>query len=66
MANGTFPQRAAREPLISITIILWCRGLSRTFLLRSHAEKLPTTLQLLLAVSIPEEPVVANAVEPTR
>jgi hypothetical protein len=66
MANGTFPQRAAREPLISITIILWCRGLGRAVLWRSHAEKLAATLQLLLAVSIAEEPVVANAVEPTR
>ncbi len=66
MANGTFPQRAAREPLISITIILLCRGLGRAFLWRSHAEKLAATLQLLLAVSIAEEPVVANAMEPTR
>src|SRR5260370_15341740 len=27
MANGTFPQRAAREPLISITVIFWWREL---------------------------------------
>ena len=66
MANGTFPKRAAREPLVSITIILLCRGLGRAFLSRSHAQKLTAMLQLLLAVSIAEEPVVANTVEPTR
>jgi len=66
MANGTFPQRAAREPLVSITIILWCPGLGRAFLWRSHAEKLAATLQLLLAVWIAEEPVVTNAMESTR
>src|ERR1019366_2488883 len=65
MANGTFPQRAAREPLVSVTIVLWCGGLGRTLLWRSHAEKLAATLQLLFPVSIAEEPVVANAVEPT-
>jgi hypothetical protein len=65
MTNGTFPKRAAREPLVSITIILLCRGLG-SFLWRSHAEKLAAMLQLLLAVSIAEEPIVANAVEPTR
>ncbi len=51
---------------MSITIILLWRGLGRAFLWRSHAEKLAATLQLLLAVSIAEEPVVANAMEPTR
>src|SRR5258708_39885590 len=66
MANGTFPQRAARESLVSITIILLYRGLGRAFLSRSHAQKLTAMLQLLLAVSIAEEPVVANTVEPTR
>ncbi len=66
MANGTFPQRAAREPLISITIILLCRRLGRVFLSRSHAQELTATRQLLFAVSIAEKPVVANAVEPTR
>jgi hypothetical protein len=65
MTNGTFPKRVAREPLVSITIILFYRGLGRAFLW-SHAEKLAAMLQLLLAVSIAEEPVVANAVEPTR
>jgi hypothetical protein len=48
------------------TIILLYRGLGRAFLSRSHAQKLTAMLQLLLAVSIAEEPVVANAVEPTR
>jgi hypothetical protein len=66
MANGTFPKRAAGESLISITIVLLWRGLGRAFLWRSHAEKLAATLQLLLAVSIAEEPVVANAMESTR
>jgi len=66
MTNGTFPERAAREPLVSITIILLYRGLGRAFLWTSHAEKLAAMLQLLLAVSIAEEPVVANTVEPTR
>jgi len=65
MANRTFPQRAARESLVSITIILLYRGLGRAFLSRSHAQKLTAMLQLLLAVSIAEEPVVANTVEPT-
>src|SRR6516162_5990954 len=65
MTNGTFPKRAAREPLVSITIILLNRGLGRAFLWRSHAQKLTAMLQLLLAVSIAEEPVVANTVEPT-
>jgi hypothetical protein len=32
MTNGTFPERAAREPLVSITIILLYRGLGRAFL----------------------------------
>src|SRR5467141_1257921 len=66
MAHGTFPKRAAREPLISITIILLWRGLGRAFLWRSHAEKLAATLQLRRAVSIAEEPVVANAMKSTR
>jgi len=65
MTNGTFAKRAAREPLISITIILLNRGLGRASLWRSDAEKLAALLQLLLAVSIAEEPVVANAVEAT-
>ena len=66
MTNGTFPKRAAGEPLVSITIILLYCGLGRAFLWRSHAEKLAAMLQLLLAVSIAEEPIVANAVEATR
>jgi hypothetical protein len=66
MTKETFPERAAREPLVQITIILLYRGLGRAFLWRSYAEKLTAMLQLLLAVSIAEKPVVANAVEPTR
>jgi hypothetical protein len=66
MTNGTFPKGVAREPLVSITIILLYRGLGRAFLWRSHAEQSAAMLQLLLAVSIAEEPVVANAVEPPR
>ena len=65
MANRAFPQRAAREPLISVTIVLWWRGLDRAFLCRSHAQKLPATRQLHFPVSIAEEAVVADAVEPT-
>jgi hypothetical protein len=54
----------ARESLVSIAIALRCRGDRRTFTQSSDAEKLAALLQLLLAVVIPEEPVVANAVEP--
>src|SRR5712691_1987680 len=63
MANGTFPQRTTREPFISITIVLWCRGLGRTLIWRSHTEKLTAMLQLLLAVAIAQKSVVANAME---
>jgi hypothetical protein len=65
MANGTFPQRAARESLVSIAIVLRCHWDRRSVTPSSDAEELAALLQLLLAMGIAEEPVVANAVEPT-
>jgi hypothetical protein len=50
----------------AVAAVVLYRGLGRAFLWRSHAEKSAAMLQLLLAVSIAEEPVVANAVEPPR
>jgi hypothetical protein len=64
IAIRTFQQRAACEPLISISVVLLWRRLGRAFLSRSHSKKLAATLQLIFAVWIAEEPVVANAVEP--
>src|SRR5437879_7985043 len=64
MANGAFSKRTARESLVSIPIVLRCRRVRRTFRWRSHAEKLAALLQLLLAMRIGKESVVANAVEP--
>ena len=66
MADGAFPQRMARESLVSIAIVLRCRSDRRTFTRSGHAEKLAAMLQLFLAVAIAEEPVVADAVEPAR
>ena len=66
MANGAFPQRTARESLVSITVVLQRCGVKRTFSCGGHAEKLAALLQLLLAMGIGKEPVVANAVEPAR
>src|SRR6516225_3497771 len=63
MANGAFPQRTARESLVSIAIVLRCRRDRRTFR-SSHTEKLAALLQFLLATAIAEESVVANALEP--
>lgn len=62
--TGHFSQRAARESLVSIAIVLRCRSDRRTFTRSRHAENLAALLQLLLAMGIGEEPVVANAVEP--
>jgi hypothetical protein len=66
MANRAFPQRVPRELLVSITIVLAWLRLGRAFVARSHAQQLPAMLQLLFAVSIAQEPVIANAVESTR
>jgi hypothetical protein len=66
MANGAFPQRLARESLVSITVVLRCCGVRGTFSCEGHAEKLVALLQLLLAMRIGKESVVANAVEPVR
>ncbi len=66
MANGTFPQRVPRESLVSIAIVLRCHWDRRSVTPSSHAEKLAALLQLLLALRIGKESVVANAVEPAR
>jgi len=66
MANRAFSKRTARESLVSVTIVLRCHRDGRTFTRKSHAEKLAAKLQLLLAVTIAEEPVVADAVESIR
>jgi len=66
MANGAFPQRTARESLVSITVVLQRCEVRGTFSCRGHAEKLAALLQLLLAMRIGKESVVANAVEPAR
>ena len=66
MANGAFTQRTAREFLVSITVVLQCCGVGGTFWCEGHAEKLAALFQLLLAMRIGKESVVANAVEPVR
>ena len=64
--DGTLPQGTARESLVPITIVLGCHGLRRTLTWRRHAQKLAAMLQLVLAVTIAEEPVVTNAVKSIR
>jgi hypothetical protein len=66
MANGTFPQRTARESLVSITVVLHCCGVRGTFWCEGHAEKLAALLQLLMAMRIGKESIVANAMGPAR
>ena len=66
MANGAFTQRTAREFLVSITVVLQCCGVRGTLWCEGHTEKLAALLQLLLAMRIGKESVVANAVEPAR
>jgi hypothetical protein len=66
MANGAFPQRTARESLVSITVVLQRCGVRGTFSCEGHAEKLAALLQLLLAMGIGKESVVADAVKATR
>src|SRR5437016_4463253 len=61
-----FPQRTARESLVSITVVLQRCGVRGTFSCGGHAEKLAALLQLLLAMRVGKESVVANAVEPAR
>src|SRR5664280_1307025 len=65
MANRAFPQRVTRELLVSITIVLAWLRMGRTFVGRGHAQELAAMLQLVFAVSIAQEPVIANAVEST-
>jgi hypothetical protein len=66
VADGAFPQRVARESLVSIPIVLHFHRNKGTFTWRSHVEKLAAPLQFLRAVAVAEETIVANAVEPTR
>src|SRR5260370_38765459 len=63
MTNRAFPQRVTGELLVSITIVFAWLGLGRAFVGRSHVQELAAMLQLLLAVSIAQEAIVANAVE---
>src|SRR5271157_2804737 len=65
MANRAFPQRVTRELLVSITIVLAWLRLGRALVAGSHAQELAAMLQLLFAVAIAQEPVIANAVEST-
>ena len=65
MANWAFPQRVPRQFLVSITIVFAGLRLGRAFVGRSHAQELAAMLQLLFAVSIAQESVIANAVEST-
>jgi hypothetical protein len=63
MANRTFAERVAGEPLVSITIVFAWLGLGRALIGRSHVQELAALLQLLLAVPIAQEAVIANAME---
>jgi hypothetical protein len=65
MANRAFPQRVTRKLLVSITIVLAWLRLGRALAGRSHAQELAAMLQLLFAVSIAQEAVIATAVEST-
>src|SRR5208337_492904 len=65
MSNCAFPQSGPGLFLVSLTIVLAGLRLGRAFVGRSHAQELAAMLQLLFAVSIAEEPVIANAVEST-
>jgi hypothetical protein len=64
MAYRAFPERVTCEFLVSIPIVLTWRRWGRAFV-GSYAQKLAALLQLLFAVSIAQEPVIANAVEST-
>jgi hypothetical protein len=65
MANWAFPQRVTGKLLVAIPVVLVWLGLGRAWVGRSHAEELAAMLQLLFAVSIAQEPVIANTVEST-
>jgi hypothetical protein len=65
MANRAFPQRVTGELLVAIPVVLVWLELGRAWVGRSHAEELAAMLQLLFAVSIAQEPVIANTVEST-
>src|ERR1035438_3467650 len=62
MANRAFPQRVSGELLVAIPVVLVWR---RAGVASSHAQELAAMLQLLFAVSIAQESVIANAVEST-
>src|SRR5579884_420371 len=65
MANRAFAQRTARKFLVSITIVFRCRGRGSIETRRYHTKKLAAVRQLLFAVSIAKESIVANAMEAT-
>jgi hypothetical protein len=65
MTNRAFPQRVTGELLVAIPVVLVWLGWGRAWVGRSHAEELAAMLQLLFAVSIAQEPVIANTVEAT-
>jgi hypothetical protein len=65
MAKRAFPQRVTGEFLVAIPVVLVWLGLGRAWVGRSHALQLAAMVQLLFAVSIAHEPVIANAVEST-
>jgi hypothetical protein len=51
MANWTFAQQVAGEPLVSITIVFGWLAWGGAFVGRSHVQELAAMIQLLLAVS---------------
>src|SRR6266478_1244325 len=63
MTNRALPQRVTGELLVSITIVLAWLRLGRAWVGWRHAQELAALLQLLFAVAIAHEPVIANAVE---
>src|SRR6266481_2851723 len=65
MANRAFAQRTARKLLVSIRIVCRWRGLGRIETGRNHTKKPAAVRQLLFAVSIAKESIVANAMETT-
>jgi hypothetical protein len=65
MTNRAFPQRVTGELLVAFPVVLVWLGLGRAWGGRSHAQELAAMLQLLFAISIAQEPIIANAVKPT-
>jgi len=64
MAYRALPERVTCEFLVSISIVLTWRRWGRAFV-GSYAQELAAMVQLLLAISIAQKPVIANAVEST-